>query len=698
MPRAYATLFVGIWGVFFSFQICIASEPTVRFQEIFYNPSGNDTGKEYIILSNYGDEIVDLTGWDIDPSSAPYITLPSATISPGAVITIHINTEGTNSATDIFFDSVSNMSNTKGPIALFSSTEHSTENLIDYLAYGEGGLANEAKAVEKQIWEPGIFIPAVQEGNALVFDGQRWHESAPTIAETHTVEEIEEVTPESGVNVAPIKLPTTSVDTQLFIPKKIIDQPPHASFSIPEIALINETIRFDATPSTDDIEILSYLWDFGIDGMSGRIADYRFATSGDFSILLTVRDKKFSATTSHTIHITDDPQRVPLSVENAVTQKLVRLSEVLPNPVGNDAEGEWLELENTSNRPINVSALQIDDKEGGGSKPYTLPDNLIIPAHSFLIIEREESGIAFNNTVDSLRLIAPDGEVLESISYVGGKEGKSYVRKNNEWHWSDSPTPGIANVSLAVPHSVSTSTFEDSPPTILHDTTWTLEGVITAEPGLFAKSYGYIALHNVPGANLPTGIQIYMQNARWPNLSQNNIVALTGTFSTSGTEPRLILHSPDSIYIEDGVGLIEPIEISIEDITDDHLGALIMVDGTVIEKSGSYFYVENEEDELRIYNGQKPSIDTTALQEGTQITATGILSKTKAGYRLMPRNDEDIAIIEVLGAVTTSPEIPAVTTHPSPILPYLTATLIASFIALVITTVRLRQRSIAKKE
>ena len=46
MPRAYVTLFVGIWGVFFGAQIAFANPEEIIINEVFYDAKGGDTGFE----------------------------------------------------------------------------------------------------------------------------------------------------------------------------------------------------------------------------------------------------------------------------------------------------------------------------------------------------------------------------------------------------------------------------------------------------------------------------------------------------------------------------------------------------------------------------------------------------------------------------------------------------------------------------
>lgn len=94
----------------------------------------------------------------------------------------------------------------------------------------------------------------------------------------------------------------------------------------------------------------------------------------------------------------------------------------LPDPVGSD-DAEYIELKNIGTSPANILGYQLDD-EDGGSRPYTIPDNTSIPAGETAVFSREDTGIALNNNGDTVRLLDPDGVVVDSYSYGKVAEGE----------------------------------------------------------------------------------------------------------------------------------------------------------------------------------------------------------------------------------------------------------------------------------
>ncbi|MDP2930684.1 MAG: lamin tail domain-containing protein, partial [bacterium] len=212
--------------LFFVPQIVFGS---VVINEVFYNPEGTDTGKEYVVLYNNGDSMVDLTGWELDPSDAPYFAFSAFSLAAKQFVTIHINCAGANTDNNLFAGKTTAMGNDSGPIALFNSSTHSKTTIVDYIEYGEGGQTNESKAVDAGIWTTGNFIPGAAEGKSIKLktDGadtnspNDWIESNPTIAPEEPASTSEQTTTQetesspSGVNNPP--LPDAGNDIIAFV-------------------------------------------------------------------------------------------------------------------------------------------------------------------------------------------------------------------------------------------------------------------------------------------------------------------------------------------------------------------------------------------------------------------------------------------------------------------------------------------------
>ncbi len=133
----------------------------------------------------------------------------------------------------------------------------------------------------------------------------------------------------------------------------------------------------------------------------------------------------------------------------------IYISEILPNPLGEDAKGEWVELYNASQRDINLGNWKLDDKEGG-SKPYTVPDDIIIKAKSHLTLPRTDTKLSLDNREDSVRLFNFEEEIQDELTYEKAKENLSFAkteviyedRIEIDWIWTPVITKNTHNQKL----------------------------------------------------------------------------------------------------------------------------------------------------------------------------------------------------------------------------------------------------------
>lgn len=395
----------------------------VVINEVFYDATGVDTGKEYIRLYNNSDLSVNLTNWSLDPSSANYFIIPSFILDAKSFVNIHIGASGTNTSADLYDNSSNNMSNTAGPIALFNhATTHKAETFIDYIEYGVGGQTNESEAVKAGIWTAGTFVTDVQEGKAikLKIDGldnnlpSDWTETIPSIAQESSS------TSEESAASTPGEVPASQAN-----------QPPIADAGDNIIGFVNQEIEFDGSQSSDpENNDLHYEWNMG----NGKLIEipsftYVYPYPGTYLITLMVFDGKNYAFDTITVQI---------------QSAQIIINEFLPNPSGKDDEEEWIEIYNDSDSITDISGWQLDDT-ASGSSAFVFPKNTLIAPKSYLVFSRQITNIALNNDKDSIRLLLPEGAIFQEINYENPPIGKSSARTDKGFVWS-APTPGTANI------------------------------------------------------------------------------------------------------------------------------------------------------------------------------------------------------------------------------------------------------------
>ena len=142
-----------------------------------------------------------------------------------------------------------------------------------------------------------------------------------------------------------------------------------------------------------------------------------------------------------------------IKYKNGDLSNEIFITEIMPNPNGNDSKKEWIELTNTGNSDLNLGNWTLDDGENG-SKPYLIPDTVNIAAGSSIIFPITETKISLGNNEDSVRLTDFENTVISEVSYEEAPSDQSYslIQTINEtgeissdWIWTDNPTPGKPN-------------------------------------------------------------------------------------------------------------------------------------------------------------------------------------------------------------------------------------------------------------
>jgi len=141
------------------------------------------------------------------------------------------------------------------------------------------------------------------------------------------------------------------------------------------------------------------------------------------------------------------------------------INEVLPRP-HYDWEGtgsvtvsdEFIELYNRGPGGVFLKGWWLDDVEGAGSRPHDLPA-VTLPAGERIVFFRSKIHISLNDGGDTVRLLDPDGHVVDQISYLRVRAyNLSYGRLpdgSNHMAYGLWPTPGEPNLLFVEPVIVS---------------------------------------------------------------------------------------------------------------------------------------------------------------------------------------------------------------------------------------------------
>jgi hypothetical protein len=129
---------------------------------------------------------------------------------------------------------------------------------------------------------------------------------------------------------------------------------------------------------------------------------------------------------------------------------MIYINEWFPNPVGNDATGEFVELYNSGASVASLDGYALGD---GAKKTFKLAGYSISPG-GYLVLKHAQDKLTLKNTDGAVSLYGPSGQVVDTASFAGAApEGKSYSRVDYSTvpivHFAfEYPTPGAANETM----------------------------------------------------------------------------------------------------------------------------------------------------------------------------------------------------------------------------------------------------------
>lgn len=227
------------------------------------------------------------------------------------------------------------------------------------------------------------------------------------------------------------------------------------------------------------------------------------------------------------------------------------ISEFLPNPVGNDEGGEWIELQNITSQDILLDGWTIGDTYGATTS-YTLKsDSIRIPAYGYLIFPRSETHIVLNNDTEQIFLTDPLGNTVVSAPYEDVKEGKSFSFIHNSWY-ETVPTPREENIVSSSPLPTASPTPSGSP----SSTSKVYEGVMLSEISA-CTDVEWIELKNMTNSTLSLEGWMLRDETSLLKLISGNVISSNGYIDISWSQHKLkdtgevvSLLNPNSVVVD----------------------------------------------------------------------------------------------------------------------------------------------------
>lgn len=165
-------------------------------------------------------------------------------------------------------------------------------------------------------------------------------------------------------------------------------------------------------------------------------------------VLLAPRSNSNRSSSERATPITEKSP-IPTNTNKSFAPGTIVINELLPNPKGNDADTEFIELYNPTSSTVSLVGWKLVDKS---NKSYTIQEKNMEP-FSYAVFLSKVTHVALNNSgEESLTLLDPSGKNIDMVLYTAtSTEELSYSRKNeNNWKWSTTVTMGKQNVFMVV--------------------------------------------------------------------------------------------------------------------------------------------------------------------------------------------------------------------------------------------------------
>jgi hypothetical protein len=136
------------------------------------------------------------------------------------------------------------------------------------------------------------------------------------------------------------------------------------------------------------------------------------------------------------------------AISNGTLSDYVYITEILPNPAGQDKGLEWIEIFNNSEDPVKLGNWKIETS----SKTYIF-ENITIEKQSYIILSDVDLGFSIKNSDETFTLKDFNDNEMSSVQYEKVSEAESFMEVINiegenstkSWTWTDKPTPGEKN-------------------------------------------------------------------------------------------------------------------------------------------------------------------------------------------------------------------------------------------------------------
>jgi len=323
---------------------------------------------------------------------------------------------------------------------------------------------------------------------------------------------------------------------------------------------------------------------------------------------------------------------------------------------------EWIELWNGSGLAVDLGGWTLDDAAEATaaslstSKPYVIPAGRVIEPGGFLLFFRRQTGLTLNNDGDTVRLLGPDGAVLDAFTYDSSPGADvSWSRAGDgrpRWTRAYPPSPGSSNQPpppTPTPHPPSPGLAQSAAIHVSLETargyaaqTWVIvEGQVTVPPPLFGSSI-YIQDHT-------GGMLVYLNDGGYPPLGVGDWLRVRGRTSDSHGERRILVSNPEDLWRTGAGTPVSPLLVRSGEVDEAHEGLLVWLFAPVQRWGSADIILDDGSGEARVYIRDSVGFERPQVAAGEIWSVVGIVSQYAlsrpfvGGYRLLPRYARDLS-------------------------------------------------------
>jgi hypothetical protein len=375
----------------------------VIINEIAWMGNESSSNDEFIELYNNNSTSISLDGWSITATDGSPSIILSGSIAAGGYFLLERSDD--DSVPGVTADAIYTgaLGNGGEDIILKDGSGSS----IDILSYGDGWPAGDnttKETMQRTGQSSDGWITALRTPRAL-------NASTGTSSSVPPPEEKSESSNESN--------------NETYIPPENL---PHitASAGKDRTVIVGESIIFEGSAFGIEGSILEnprYVWSFGDAAIQeGKKISYAYAYPGVYIVRLSVSSGKFSAI--------DD-------VRITVVPGSVSISEVKPGANG------WVELVNRNSKEVHIGGWMLEI--GVPGTRFVFPTGMLISGQARTVIMSTTTHLPLFETSGSVRLLYPNGEESDVLSYVMYVSEEKSVSKNGNYITLTDPTPGEEN-------------------------------------------------------------------------------------------------------------------------------------------------------------------------------------------------------------------------------------------------------------